>query len=124
MDEFTADAWHDVLGCEPWLTLEAARAAVVEVKRRQPFVDVSEVIAEAKRARGRQLAVERSKAVIDPVRRRQLHDPRPARDTIRSILSRFGRPELMPASAPPPASADVKPRPEQLRDLEQWMGTS
>ncbi|MFE2384465.1 zinc finger domain-containing protein [Streptomyces misionensis] len=39
-DEYTADAWHDVLGDLP---LNAARAAAAAVARRQPFVSPAEI---------------------------------------------------------------------------------
>jgi hypothetical protein len=49
-DEFTADVWTDIL--RPYdFTLEECRAAVVAIKRRQQWVDVSDVIAEVKLAR-------------------------------------------------------------------------
>jgi hypothetical protein len=96
MDEYTADAWHDVLTREPWLSLDVARDAVVEVKRRQTFVDISDVITEAKRIRRRQRERQASERVIAPVRQRreQLDDPRPLRETIRAIIASHGRPEL------------------------------
>jgi hypothetical protein len=50
IDEFTADAWHDLLAP---LTMGEARAAVVAVTRRQPFCAPSEILAEVARARGR-----------------------------------------------------------------------
>jgi hypothetical protein len=99
MDEYTSDAWHDVLSREPWITLSMARTAVVDVKLRQPFIDVSEIIAQAKvirRAAGDQ---ERREALVGPVRaqRDELKDPRPLRSTIRALVSEhFGRPELTP----------------------------
>src|SRR5690606_40823645 len=39
-DEYTPDAWHDVLGDIP---LDAARAAAASVARRQPFVSPAEI---------------------------------------------------------------------------------
>jgi len=69
IDEYTADAWHDVLACEPWLTLAEARAAVVQIKRRQPFADVSEVIAEAKAARRQRRELEAAEIAPRPGRR-------------------------------------------------------
>lgn len=69
MDEYTSDAWQDVLAREPWLTLAEARAAVVEIKRRQPFVDVSEVIAQAKAARKERRELEAAETGYHPGRR-------------------------------------------------------
>lgn len=43
IDEYTADAWHDVLG---HLDLADARHAAVAVARRQPFIAPSEIIGE------------------------------------------------------------------------------
>jgi hypothetical protein len=48
-DEYTPDAWHDVLGD---YRLDAARAAAASVARQQPFVSPAEIIAEIKRQRG------------------------------------------------------------------------
>lgn len=45
-DEYTSDAWHDVIG---HLDLADARHAAVSVAWRQPFVSPSEIIAEAER---------------------------------------------------------------------------
>jgi hypothetical protein len=47
-DEYTPDAWHDVLGGYP---LTDARAAAATVARRQPFVAPSEIITEIRRTR-------------------------------------------------------------------------
>ena len=69
MNEYTPDAWHDVLSCEPWLTLEAARSAVVELKRRQPFADVSEIIAQAKVMRSKQRELDDAAKTYRPGRR-------------------------------------------------------
>ena len=48
-DEYTPDAWHDVLGD---FTLADARAAAAAVAKRQPFVSPAEIIGEIKRQRG------------------------------------------------------------------------
>lgn len=47
-DEYTPDAWHDLLGD---LRLEDCRAAARAVAQRQPFVSPSEIRAEVKRIR-------------------------------------------------------------------------
>lgn len=47
-DEYTPDAWHDVLGDCP---LTAARAAAAAVARRQPFVSPAEIVAEIRTQR-------------------------------------------------------------------------
>ncbi len=48
MDEYTADAWHDIVG---HLELADCRAAVVAIKQRARFVDPCDIIAEVKRQR-------------------------------------------------------------------------
>jgi hypothetical protein len=48
IDDYTYDAWADVLEREPWLTLNDAKAAVIELKRTRVFIDVSEVITQAR----------------------------------------------------------------------------
>lgn len=48
-DEYTPDAWHDVLGD---FSLVDARTAAAAVARRQPFVSPAEIIGEIKRQRG------------------------------------------------------------------------
>ncbi|GAA0453876.1 hypothetical protein ABZ951_00735 [Streptomyces sp. NPDC046215] len=47
-DEYTPDAWHDVLGGYP---LAAARAAAAAVAGRQPFVSPAEIIDEIRKQR-------------------------------------------------------------------------
>jgi hypothetical protein len=48
-DEFTADAWHDVLG---HLTLLECRSAAAEMARRKPFVSPAEIIDVIRQRRG------------------------------------------------------------------------
>ena len=48
IDEYTSDAWYDVLGD---LTLADCKAAVAEVTRHQPFIAPSEIRAEVRRVR-------------------------------------------------------------------------
>lgn len=48
-DEYTPDAWHDVLGD---YHLTDARAAAAAVAKRQPFVSPAEIIGEIRRQRG------------------------------------------------------------------------
>src|SRR6185437_11119173 len=52
IDEYTPDAWHDLLGD---LSLADCRAAVAEVAKRQPFVAPSEIRAEVRRIRDKRL---------------------------------------------------------------------
>lgn len=51
-DEYTTDAWHDLLGD---LELQDCKQAAVEVARRQPFVAPAEIRAEVKRVRALRL---------------------------------------------------------------------
>lgn len=48
MDEYTPDAWHDLLGDLP---LADCRAAVIAVAKKQPFVAPSEIRAEVRSIR-------------------------------------------------------------------------
>lgn len=48
IDEYTPDAWHDILGD---LEFTDCRVAVVAIKKRSVFVDPSEIRAEVKRIR-------------------------------------------------------------------------
>lgn len=48
-DEYTPDAWHDVLG---EYRLDAARAAACRVAKKQPFVSPAEIIGEIRASRG------------------------------------------------------------------------
>ncbi|MGW1492604.1 zinc finger domain-containing protein [Streptomyces sp. NPDC002402] len=47
-DEYTPDAWHDVLG---EYRLDAARSAAASVAKQQPFVSPAEIIAEIRKQR-------------------------------------------------------------------------
>lgn len=51
-DEYTADAWHDLLGD---LDLQDCKEAAAEVARRQPFVAPAEIRAQVKRVRALRL---------------------------------------------------------------------
>lgn len=48
IDEYTPDAWHEVIG---HLEFDAARAAVIAVKHSRAFIDPSDIIAEIRRAK-------------------------------------------------------------------------
>lgn len=79
IDEYTPDAWHDLLGN---LGLADCRAAVAAVAKRQPFVAPAEIIAEVKRA---------SRAAEDAARTRTLLDPAAYRTQIQAADSAFLR---------------------------------
>lgn len=61
IDEYTPDAWHDLLGD---LGLEACRQAAARVARRQPFVAPAEIRAEVRAERSRRLAACRSDQLL------------------------------------------------------------
>lgn len=63
IDEFTPDAWHDLLG---GYSLADCRAAVAAVTRRQPFVAPAEIIAEVRRSRRHLEEQERTRQLLDP----------------------------------------------------------
>jgi len=52
-DEYTPDAWGLILSD---IRLVDAKDAVVEIKKRSPWVDPSEIITEVKRIRGKRIA--------------------------------------------------------------------
>jgi hypothetical protein len=52
IDQYTPDAWHDLLGD---LSLADCRAAVVAVAQQKPFVAPSEIRAEVRRTRDKRL---------------------------------------------------------------------
>ncbi|MFB7900279.1 hypothetical protein ACFC1B_28615 [Streptomyces xiamenensis] len=91
-DEYTPDAWSDVL--RPY-ELADARAAAAAIARRQPWVAPAEIIAEVKRARGERLA----NFVYEPVDRDESAEEfaQRYRDGIRAVAS--GRVPA-PTSAP------------------------
>jgi hypothetical protein len=51
-DEYTPDAWHDVLGAH---RLDDARQACANLAARQPFISPAEIVAEVRRIRGARL---------------------------------------------------------------------
>ncbi|MCX4540470.1 hypothetical protein [Streptomyces sp. NBC_01565] len=64
-DEYTPDAWHDVLR---GFTLPEARAAAITVASRQAFVAPGEIVTEARRARAARIApdAETEAPPVDP----------------------------------------------------------
>lgn len=107
IDEYTPDAWHDLLG-----DLDAAdcRRAVAAVGRRQPFVAPAEIIAEVRRTR---------RAAEDHASIRELLDPAAYRAKIaaadsaflRKLAARTGQPVDLKAIEPAysePASEETK----------------
>lgn len=68
MDEYTPDAWHDLLGD---LDLADCRAAVAAVAKRQPFVAPAEIIAEIRRAKRHAGDRAHLRALLDPAAHRE-----------------------------------------------------
>lgn len=100
IDEFTPDAWHDLLG---GYGLAECRAAVATVARRQPFVAPAEIIAEVRRAQRHAADQRHLRSVLDPgAYRAQIA----AADSafLRKLAERTGRP--LAIKAPPPAFRD------------------
>jgi hypothetical protein len=90
IDDYTPDAWHDVLGNA---SLAECRAAVITLKSRgRVFIDPAEIITEIRRASSHRAQRERTEALIAPVRlqRSELTDPRPLRSAIRELLASHG----------------------------------
>ncbi|MEU2514329.1 hypothetical protein [Streptomyces syringium] len=105
-DEYTPDAWHDLLA--PYDLGDARQAAAV-VASRQPFVSPAEIIAEVRRARAGRIrhvhgpgqAPEIPDADPDDVhaylaalraQRTRAADPTARRRPLRELLTRTGRP--------------------------------
>ncbi len=61
IDEYTPDAWHDLLGD---LDLDICRKAAARVARHQPFVAPADIRAEVRAERHRRLAAIRSDALL------------------------------------------------------------
>lgn len=83
IDEYTYDAWHDLLGD---LSLQECREAVAAVARRQPFVAPAEIRAEVRRVREERIA-----AVALPAPDHEAaKDPEVYKRAMQEILRRTG----------------------------------
>jgi hypothetical protein len=82
IDEYTPDAWHDLLGD---LELADCREAVTAVAKRQPFVAPSEIRAEVKRIRDDRLA----RTPLPPPPAEVADDPGRYREIIRANVERI-----------------------------------
>jgi hypothetical protein len=127
MDEYTADAWHDLLG---EYGLGECRHAVVLVARRQPFVSASEIITEVRRERraemGRiraaQLEADRPQVALCPARSDS--DMRMLRADIEAIFEgtpKTGTPDRPACASTPDENALEDERRRQLAALEEFM---
>ena len=103
-DEYTADAWAEVLPRD--FTLEECQAALVAVKRRQPWVDPSDLIAEVRRARRPAEDAEQLRTVIDPdAYRAQIEADDAAMEAVLDrIAARAGLPRRTRLRAIPPGT--------------------
>jgi hypothetical protein len=101
-DEYTVDAWADVLPRD--FTLDECRAAVIEVKRRQPWVDPSSIIDQVRRARRPAEEAAHLATVLDPdAYRAQIEaDDAQTEAVLARIRSRAGLPPQAQLKAIPP----------------------
>lgn len=129
MDEYTADAWHDLLSA---YSLDECRQAVVTVASRQPFVAASEIITEVGRQRrtemGRQRREQLERDIPEGAICATPGDDRLVREDIDKIFEEFrqrlGQPVPVP-SEPPRAQMSQDDfeaeRRRQLAALEQMI---
>lgn len=97
LDEYTPDAWHELLADLPFAD---CKAAVIELAKRQPFVSPAEIRTEVRRARN-----ERCRA--------NMADPEYERDDVAGGLAaiRSHRRALGDGNTVEPAVPNVRPRP-------------
>lgn len=93
LDEFTPDAWHELLAD---LAFTDCKAAVVELAKRQPFVSPAEIRAEVRRARNERIRAD----MTDPEYDRD--DVAAGLAAIRSRRRALGDGTAAPATALPP----------------------
>lgn len=111
MDEFTPDVWADILPVS--YTLDECRAAVIAIKQRQPYVDVSDVITEVKRARRADEDRQGIRALLDPAAYRRKIAEADQR-TAELISARAGR--TLAIAAAPQGSASPAPAGRVIMD--------
>lgn len=92
IDEFTYDAWHDVIG---HLAFDQARNAVLAVVHSQPFVAPSDIIREARRR------------------------PHPSDRTVAEALAAANRRELDAAPAAPPSAEYLAAKDAMLASMRE-----
>lgn len=83
VDEYTPDAWHDLLGD---LDLDECRQAAAAIARRQPFVAPAEIRAEVRRLRDDRI----SRLPLPAPSPDEAVDPRVYRDRLAEIVQRAG----------------------------------
>jgi len=123
MDEFTADAWYDLLSD---LDADECRAAVATVAKRQPFVAASEIRAEVKRAQRDAEGRHRIRDLLNPATYRKQVEQADAR-TLAQIQARAGRTLAITGLPPvareqdpaPPGRVLADPAKEALRQVQE-----
>lgn len=96
IDEYTPDAWHDLLGD---LRLDDCRAAVASVAKRQPFVAPAEIRAEVRRIRNERIA----HSVIEAPPAELAGDPRAYQRVLIENIRKAADGQGVPASPERPA---------------------
>lgn len=122
MDEYTADAWHDLLSA---YGLDECRRAVVTIASRQPFVAASEVITEVGRQRRADLGRKRREQLERDIPAGAIcarpGDDRMVREDIDKIFEdfrqRLGQPVPVPAAPPRPQMSQDDFEAERRRQL-------
>lgn len=89
-DEYTADAWHDLLGD---LTFEDCKQAAAAVARRQPFVAPAEIRAEVR-------AVREARIAAKPIPALDAADEEQYRRALADIRKRLGDGSAWPLAIP------------------------
>lgn len=101
-NEYTPDAWHDLLGD---LTYEDCQAAVRTVTRRQPFVAPAEIRAEVRRVRNERLARE-----IAPAPPPEIADqPARFREALHAEIRKIADGKVIPKAIAAPVREDDPP---------------
>ncbi|WP_019548437.1 zinc finger domain-containing protein [Streptomyces sulphureus] len=105
MDEYTPDAWHDVLQD---VTLSDARSGAARVARRQPFVAPAEILAEV-----HQLHAER----LDGFQ----YEPVPGDDDPQAYLTAYRQQRAAVTAGTRPAAPAAQQLPPARSDMKQML---
>lgn len=93
-DEFTADVWAEIIPAD--YTIGECHEAVIAIKQRQAFVDVSDIISQVKRTRRPAAAQAELRQLLDPVAYKA--EVAAADDRfLRELAARTGRPVALKA---------------------------
>jgi hypothetical protein len=100
-DEFTADVWAETIPGD--FTLDECRSAVIALKRRQKWIDVSDIVAEVRRDRRPAAESRRLYAVLGAYRDEMLPaEEARTRAALDRIRARTGYPGFELRPVPPP----------------------